>query len=100
MGNHCGSVFGRQSRGRGSFLAGISFYRLGDFKRALADFQRGFLLAVDADSRARAYLWIGKAQEKLGDAAKPAKRGHRPRLSTRPTITAFAHVTCCWDAFP
>ncbi len=52
------------------FLAGISFYRLADFNRALADFQRSLLLSVDTDSRARAYLWIGKTQEKLGDAAK------------------------------
>lgn len=52
------------------FLAGISFYRLGDFNRALADFQRSLLLSLDTDSRARAYLWIGKTQEKLGDATK------------------------------
>jgi soluble lytic murein transglycosylase len=61
---------GNSRAGEAVFLAGISFYRLGDFNRALADFQRGFLLAVDADSRARAYLWIGKSQEKLGDVAK------------------------------
>jgi soluble lytic murein transglycosylase len=61
---------GDSHAGEAVFLAGISFYRLGDFNRALADFLRGFLLAVDADSRARAYLWIGKAQEKLGDATK------------------------------
>lgn len=52
------------------FLAGISFYRLGDFNRAITDFQRSLLLSVDNDSRARAYLWIGKTQEKLGDATK------------------------------
>lgn len=52
------------------FLAGISFYRLGDFNRALADFQRSLLFSSDTDSRARAYLWIGKTQEKLGDLTK------------------------------
>lgn len=52
------------------FLAGITFYRLGDFNRALADFQRSLLLATESDGRARAYLWIGKTHEKLGDAAK------------------------------
>ncbi len=52
------------------FLAGISFYRLGDLNRALTDFQRSLLLSVDNDSRARAYLWIGKTQEKLGEEAK------------------------------
>ena len=52
------------------FLAGISFYRLGDFNRALIDFQRSLLLSVESSSRARAYLWVGKTHEKLGDAAK------------------------------
>jgi soluble lytic murein transglycosylase len=61
---------GNSNAGDAIFLAGISFYRLGDFSRALADFQRSFLLSVDADSRARAYLWLGKTQEKLGDVTK------------------------------
>lgn len=61
---------GDNHAGEAVFLAGISFYRLGDFQRALADFQRGLLLSVDDENRARAYLWIGKVQEKLGDAVK------------------------------
>jgi soluble lytic murein transglycosylase len=61
---------GDSRAGEAVFLAGISFYRLSDFKRALSDFQRSLLLSVDADSRARADLWIGKTQEKLGDATK------------------------------
>ncbi len=52
------------------FLAGVTFYRLGDFNRALDDFQRSLLLATETDGRARAWLWIGKTHEKLGDAAK------------------------------
>jgi soluble lytic murein transglycosylase len=52
------------------FLAGITFYRLGDFNRAITDFQRSLLIALDNDSRARAYLWIGKTHERLGDSAK------------------------------
>jgi len=52
------------------FLAGITFYRLGDFNRALTDFQRSLLFATESDGRARAYLWIGKTHEKLGDATK------------------------------
>ena len=63
--------FSGDSRGVDAvFLAGISFYRLGDFNRALTDFQRSLLLSVEPGSRARAYLWVGKAHEKLGDAAK------------------------------
>ncbi|MFZ5855711.1 MAG: transglycosylase SLT domain-containing protein [Chloroflexota bacterium] len=52
------------------FLAGITFFRVGDFNRALDDFQRSLLLATETDGRARAYLWIGKTHEKLGDATK------------------------------
>jgi soluble lytic murein transglycosylase len=52
------------------FQAGISFYRLGDFNRAITDFQRSLLLSVDNDARGRAYLWIGKTQEKIGDSTK------------------------------
>ena len=60
---------GDSRAGEAVFLAGISFYRLGDFNRALADFQRSLTLSLDAEGQARAYLWIGKTQEKLGDAA-------------------------------
>jgi soluble lytic murein transglycosylase len=51
------------------FLAGISHYRLGDYKTALAVFQRDQLLSTKSEDRARAYLWIGKTQQILGDAA-------------------------------
>ncbi len=59
---------GDSRAGNAVFLAGVTFHRLGDFKRALADFQRSHLLSTDSAGRARALLWIGKAQEKLGDA--------------------------------
>ena len=51
------------------FLAGISRYRLGDYKSALAIFQRDQLLSTKSEDRARAYLWIGKTQQALGDTA-------------------------------
>jgi soluble lytic murein transglycosylase len=51
------------------FLAGISRYRLQNFTGALTIFQRDLLLAAKAEDIARAYLWIGKTQEKLGDKA-------------------------------
>lgn len=51
------------------FLAGIARYRLGDYGGALTMFQRGLLLAIDPEDRARAHLWIGKAQKQLGDNA-------------------------------
>lgn len=47
------------------FLAGISRYRLGDYFRALSDFNRSLALSLQPEDQARAYLWIGKAQQKL-----------------------------------
>jgi soluble lytic murein transglycosylase len=49
------------------FLAGIARYRLADYAGALATFQRDLLLSAKPEDRARAYFWIGKTQEKLGD---------------------------------
>lgn len=51
------------------FQAGIARYRNADFNGALTLFQRDLILATRAEDRARAYLWIGKTQEKLGDRA-------------------------------
>ncbi len=53
--------------GEAAFLAGITRYRLGDFSRAFSDFQRSLLLSADSQNRARALLWIGKAQTQRGD---------------------------------
>lgn len=49
------------------FLAGISRYRLQDYAGALTIFQRTLLLSTDPEDQARAYLWIGKMQNILGD---------------------------------
>jgi soluble lytic murein transglycosylase len=55
------------------FLAGIAQYRRGDYHMALPIFQRSLLLSSEPEEQARAYLWVGKTQEKLGDeAAKTA----------------------------
>ena len=51
------------------FWAGIARYRLNDFTGALAIFQRNLLLATQPEDRARAYFWIGKTQQQLGDNA-------------------------------
>ena len=48
-------------------LAGIIQYRRGDYHQALTLIQRGLLLSSEPADQARAYLWIGKIQEKLGD---------------------------------
>lgn len=49
------------------FLAGIAQYRRGDFYQALPNFQRSLLLSSSAEDQARAYLWIGKTHQQLGD---------------------------------
>lgn len=51
------------------FLAGIAHYRLGAYDTALPVFQRDLLLSTKKEDQARAYVWIGKTQEKLGDQA-------------------------------
>jgi soluble lytic murein transglycosylase len=51
------------------FLAGIIYYRLGDFNSALSAYNRSLALAVLPEDQARAYLWIGKAQQGLGDGS-------------------------------
>ncbi len=49
------------------FLAGITRYRLQNYANALTIFQRSLLLASQPEEKARAYLWIGKAQNSIGD---------------------------------
>jgi len=66
------------------FLAGITSYRLDDYAQALTIFQRGLLLIVAEENQARAYLWIGKTQQKLGDA-DAARDAWQQAQSTNPT---------------
>ena len=66
------------------FLAGIQRYRLADFTGALASFQRDLILSSKAEDRARAYLWIGKTQEQLGDRASAETSWQQAQL-TDPT---------------
>jgi len=55
------------------FLAGIVQYRRGDYHMALPIFQRSLLLSTQKEEQARAYLWVGKTQQQLGDeSAKQA----------------------------
>lgn len=53
----------------GMFLAGIVRYRQADFGGAREAFTRSLSLAILPEDRTRALLWIGKAQQQLGDAA-------------------------------
>lgn len=49
------------------FLAGIISYRNGDTVSALDSFNRSLTFSALAEDKARAYLWLGKAQQKLGN---------------------------------
>ncbi len=51
------------------FFAGIMQYRQSDYNAALPLFQQSRQLATLPEDQARAYLWIGKTDEKLGDKA-------------------------------
>ena len=50
------------------FQAGIAYYRSGDLMKSLVAFQRDMLLSSQPVDQARAYFWIGKTQQALGDA--------------------------------
>lgn len=50
------------------FFAGIMQYRQADYSAALDLFEQSLVKASAPEDQARAYLWIGKAQQKLGDA--------------------------------
>ena len=49
------------------FLSGIIYYRQGDTLSARDSFERSLSISVSVEDRARAYLWIGKAYQKLGE---------------------------------
>ena len=50
-----------------AFEVGIVRYRQSSFAPALEAFNRSLALALDAEDRARAYVWIGKAQQQIGN---------------------------------
>jgi soluble lytic murein transglycosylase len=53
---------------RGLFLAGLSYYRLGNYQAALTTFQRFQSLVNSLSDRSMASFWIGKAQNAMGEA--------------------------------
>jgi soluble lytic murein transglycosylase len=63
------------------FLAGITRYRLTDYSGALALFQRGLIFSSQGEDSARAYLWVGKTQEKLGDKTSAEQSWQQAQLA-------------------
>lgn len=49
------------------FLSGIIYFRDGDFTAAQNSFDRSLSLSVSVEDQARAFLWLGKTHQKLGD---------------------------------
>jgi soluble lytic murein transglycosylase len=49
------------------FMVGITRYRQSNFQVALGAFTRSLETAIQVEDRSRAYLWIGKAQQQLGN---------------------------------
>ena len=52
---------------RALLLAGISYYRLGDFANALAAFQKYLENSTTLEERSTAHFWQGKAYAAMGD---------------------------------
>lgn len=75
------NVWGRVSReyagtaqaAEAEFLIGIILYRQKDYFGSLDAFGRSLNLTTDKAAQARIYLWLGKAQEKLGNPAEAEK---------------------------
>lgn len=50
-----------------SFLAGITYFRLGEFEAARTAFERALNQSINPQQRAASLLWIGKTQQALGN---------------------------------
>ncbi|MDO9547027.1 MAG: tetratricopeptide repeat protein [Pelolinea sp.] len=66
---------------RALFLAGISYYRLSRFEEALSIFQRNLVLATSPDEKAKAYLWVGKCYQAMGDEENAQNTWRQGELS-------------------
>ncbi len=52
---------------RSLLLAGVTYYRIPDYPKALTVFQRAAALSAEPGEQSAAYLWIGKVQQAQGD---------------------------------
>jgi soluble lytic murein transglycosylase len=69
---------------RSIFLAGITYFRLGEYSQALNTFQRYLTLAPVLGDRAAGHFWIGKTQEALGNTDE-ARINWETAAATDPT---------------
>ncbi len=75
---------GDEQAQRALFMAGISRYRLEDYKGAGEDFKRYLEVGSELEDRAAALLWIGKTQSASGDQ-EAAKSTWEQAASVDPT---------------
>lgn len=54
---------------RAIFLAGITYYRLQEYSKALQAFQVAFEYASDVQSKSAALYWVGKTHQTLNDSS-------------------------------
>jgi soluble lytic murein transglycosylase len=66
------------------FSAGIALYRNAEYAQALVSFQRDIILSTELDDQARAFFWVGKTQQVLGDTAS-AQAAWQQAASLDPT---------------
>lgn len=59
---------GTEEASTAAFLIGVIYYRGKNYAQALDAFNRSYSLNIPASDKARAYLWIGKAQGQLGNS--------------------------------
>jgi soluble lytic murein transglycosylase len=66
---------------RASFLAGITYYRLGEYESARIGFERALSQSAGSDERASALLWIGKAFMVLGKTLEAGNAWQQATIS-------------------
>jgi soluble lytic murein transglycosylase len=54
---------------RGLFLAGITLYRMGQYDKCIAVFERFLQTAFDSSNKASAHFWLAKSKFSLGDSS-------------------------------
>jgi soluble lytic murein transglycosylase len=68
--NRVGAEYpGYENAQRALFLAGVTYYRIQQYDKALEQFQLAASRAPDAYERSGAMLWVGKLHQVLGDEA-------------------------------
>ncbi len=85
---------------RGLFLAGVSYYRSGDYAKALTVFQRALVLAGGPEEQSAVTFGRAKSTRPRMTRLPPARPGRKPLRLTPPGIIANAPMICCRTGRP